>query len=700
VSVEYLPLSYILAPTLIVIAAIHVLGPLLDVGRAWVRRLIVGVVAVVVLRYLDWRLFVTVLPAGGDALDVGWVWFCFVVEAVALFDAAILYLAFMRRTDRRKEADAHEARLRALPPECLPSVDILIATYNEPESVIEKTIVGALSIDYPNYKVWVLDDGRRAWVKALCEAKGAGYIARPDNLHAKAGNINHALRQTTGDFFAIFDADFIPQRSFLMRTIGFFEDPSIGIVQVPHTFYNHDPFQANLALRKSLPDDQRFFFEAIMPSRDGWDAAFCCGSNSVTRRAAMDAIGGAMPAGSITEDMLLSLALLKKGYVTRYLCERLAYGLAPESIKAFFVQRQRWARGAMQILFLPEGPLGHGVRFVHRLLFMPTHWLTQSVMMLMSVIAPIVFLWTGLAPMVNVTEQAVVHYMVPTILATVGGVHVFAQKEYFPLAAQTLALFQSFKILPTAVLTLTKPHGHVFKVTPKGAGAAGAEYDRPIFWAAAGLIGLTITGMVANAFPETRIVDQEALVPVVAAWGVVNIVMLLIVCMLAIQTPILRGEERFELDEQAWLRGAGGMLLPGRIRDISLSGIAAPAAGDDVQVLLSGVGGIRGTVVRAQGDFIGIRFDLPPSLERDLLIRKIFTGGLNSTDVTVSLWTATFGLLRQIVAHRQPVAAPAPTAEAAAAPAEKLPARTLVVPPRPAEATLADHATARARIAA
>ena len=97
-----------------------------------------------------------------------------------------------------------------------------------------------------------------------------------------------------------------------------------------------------------------------MPSRDAWNAAFCCGSNSVMRRAALDAIGGALPTQSITEDMLLSMALLRKDFVTRYLCERLAFGLAPETVDAFFVQRQRWARGAVQILYLAGGPLGAG----------------------------------------------------------------------------------------------------------------------------------------------------------------------------------------------------------------------------------------------------------------------------------------------------------------------------------------------------
>jgi cellulose synthase (UDP-forming) len=73
--------------------------------------------------------------------------------------------------------------------------------------------------------------------------------------------------------------------------------------------------QVNLALRKTMPDDQRFFFEAIMPSRDGWNAAFCCGSNSVTKRAALREAGDGLPTGSITEDMLLTLKMRRQGYV-------------------------------------------------------------------------------------------------------------------------------------------------------------------------------------------------------------------------------------------------------------------------------------------------------------------------------------------------------------------------------------------------
>jgi cellulose synthase (UDP-forming) len=466
VPTDSLTLFELITPTLFVIGAIYVLGPVLPTARTWARCWIAVTVWAIVAWYLHWRLFVTVLPASGTPYEIGWVWLCFAIELLALLDQFILYIALIRTTDRSAEADRYEARLRAVPAEQLPSVDVLIPTYNEPIEVLEKTITGALCLDYPHVKVWVLDDGRRPWLKAFCETKGVGYLNRPDNTHAKAGNINHALAQTNGDFIAIFDADFVPQPNFLMRTVGFFEDPAIGVVQLPHAFYNPDPLQANLALRKSLPDEQRFFFDVIMPSRDAWNAAFCCGSNSVTRRTALDTIGGQLLTDSITEDMLLSMTLLRKGYITRYLSEKHAFGLAPETIEAFFVQRQRWARGAIQILYLANGPFGHGLTLMQRLLFLPTHWLSLGLRSLLAIIAPIVFLWTGLSPVFDVRVADVVYYFLPMVLAITGGIWAFAPRQHFPLVSMVQGTFLSFKILPSVLGTLVKPFGHPFKVTP------------------------------------------------------------------------------------------------------------------------------------------------------------------------------------------------------------------------------------------
>jgi len=680
----------LLGPLAFVVGMIYVLGPAFPLTRSWARALVFLAVWLVIARYLDWRVFVTVLPATGAWYEVGWVWFCFGVEMLALFDAWILYLAFLRTADRRPDADRHEARLRALPPESLPTVDVYIPTYNEPMDVLEKTITGALCLDYPNFKLWVLDDGRRPWVKAFCEAKGVGYLTRPDNSHAKAGNINHALTKTNAEFVAIFDADFIPQRRFLIRTLGFFADPRIGVVQVPHAFYNYDPMQSSLALRKALPDDQRFFFEAIMPSRDGWDAAFCCGSNSVTRRTALRSIGDALPTHSITEDMLLSIALLRKGYVTRYLCERLAYGLAPEGLKAFFVQRQRWARGAMQILFLAAGPLGRELTLMQRLLFLPTHWLSQPLMLIMTILTPLVYLWTGVLPLVNVTPEAVLYYLIPMILAVTGGLWVFAPHQYFPFAAQVHGTFQSFRILPTVVATMARPFGHVFKVTPKGASSQRAGYDHVTFWTAASLMALTLLGLLVNAQPEWRIIGQSGLLPTVAGWAAINIVVLFLVCMMALQAPARRGEERFEFDEPVSIITASGALSTGRIKDISLSGVAIVAdrsralttkAGEMARVFIAEVGFVAAKVVRQRETFVALHFDLPPSLERDLLIRKLFTAGRSGITENASALSTTGALLMRIWSlggTRQEAGPP----EVQERPAGRLPPESLVILPR------------------
>ena len=673
-NVDGLPYLELVGPLIFVLGTVYLLGPLLPLSRTWARGLVFVTVWSVILRYLDWRLFDTVLPAEGGWYEVGWVYFCFSVELLALFDALVLYLAFLRTSDRTAEANCHEARLRAMRMEELPSVDVYIPTFDEPMEVLEKTITGVLCLDYPNFKVWVLDDGRRPWVKAFCEAKGVGYLTRPDNTNAKAGNLNHALTKTSADFVAIFDADFIPQRNFLMRTIGFFADPRIGIVQIPHAFYNYDPTQASLALQKLLPDDQRFFFDAVMPSRDGWNAAFCCGSNSVTRRAALRSIGDALPTELITEDVLFSITLLRNGYITRYLCERLAVGLAPEGINAFFVQRRRWARGATQILYLAAGPLGRDLTLMQRLLFLPTHWLSQSLILLLIIITPLVFLWTGVLPLVNVTAEAVLYYQLPMMFAVVGGIWAFAPRQYFPFAAQVHGTFQSFKILPTVLSTMARPFGHVFKVTPKGAGAKKSDFDRAIFWTAGSLIVLTIFGLVINVLPEWRIIGQSGLLPVMACWGAINVVVLFLVCMMSLQAPVNRGEERFTLDEPISIFAASGAISTGRIRDISLSGVAivadenraiASKIGEPASVFVAEVGFVAATMVRQAGQLLAFHFNLPPCVERDLLIRKLFTAGLDATAVNASAFSSTVALLMSIWSvgtsrpNVEPIAVPA-----------------------------------------
>lgn len=587
--------------------------------------------AVFVLRYFWWRVTETLIPPEGAGLLLVGILLVFAIELASWFDAGVLFAQLARRTNRSDEADAHERRLRALPPSDLPHVDVLIATFNEPLDVLERTIIGAKTLDWPadRLHVHVLDDGSRGWLEDYCRDQKVGYLTRPDNAHAKAGNINAALKRTSSEFFMILDADFIPQRNMLFRMVGFFDNPKVGIVQAPHEFFNFDPLQTNLAMRSSLPSDQKMFFREIMRGRDGWDCAFCCGSNSVTRRSAIDEIGGAMPTGSITEDMLLTLAFLRKGYVTRYLCERLAVGLAPESLDAFFVQRSRWAQGALQILYLKEGPFGPGLTLAQRLMFMPTHWLTQSLMQTTALMLPVLYLLFGFIPMVLENWTDLFAYQLPAIFASILCLRKLAPTAYFAAPATILATLQSVRFLPMLLKTLVKPHGHKFRVTPKGTATSDTTYDSftlrmcmIMMWGMTLGYALAMWGGVAGD-------GQKQLFPVVSIWSVVNGIILAGVLTVAFSRRVPRKEERFYLRSPARIFGISGEVHLVETLDVSMSGArieGAELAGQSWYALqFPGVAPILAFARWSRNGSCGLEFFHFDDAARQELIALIFT---------------------------------------------------------------------------
>jgi cellulose synthase (UDP-forming) len=115
-----------------------------------------------------------------------------------------------------------QAGAAAADPADWPTVDVYIPSYNESLDIVKPTVFAALGMDWPadKFNVYILDDGRRPEFRAFAEEVGCGYIIRPDNKGAKAGNINHALKVTDGEFIVIFDCDHAPTRAFLQLTMG------------------------------------------------------------------------------------------------------------------------------------------------------------------------------------------------------------------------------------------------------------------------------------------------------------------------------------------------------------------------------------------------------------------------------------------------------------------------------------------------
>ena len=187
------------------------------------------------------------------------------------------------------------------------SVEVLVCTYDEGLDVLEATLLGCAGITYPHV-TWVLDDGRRESVRVLAERTGARYVTRPDNRHAKAGNINHALDVVDGELLLILDADHVPQPDILDATVGYFDDPTMAVVQTPHDFGNHDSFQHFETGRH----DQSMFFEVILPGKDRHNGVFWCGSAAVIRRAALVEVGG-VATETIAEDFHTTIKMHGRG---------------------------------------------------------------------------------------------------------------------------------------------------------------------------------------------------------------------------------------------------------------------------------------------------------------------------------------------------------------------------------------------------
>jgi len=225
------------------------------------------------LYYIVWRYTAS--------LNMRALWFAIplVLAETYSFIDTILFIFMMWKPPRRA----------APPPLEGATVDVYVTTYNELVELVRLTAEAATRITWPNTQVYILDDGARPVMKAMAEELGCGYITRSDEWtgkprHAKAGNVNNALLQTFGEFILILDADQIPAPQIVDRCIGYFRNPQVAFVQTPQYFYNlppGDPFGSDAPL----------FYGPILQGKDGWDAAFFCGSNAILRREALMQLG-------------------------------------------------------------------------------------------------------------------------------------------------------------------------------------------------------------------------------------------------------------------------------------------------------------------------------------------------------------------------------------------------------------------------
>lgn len=575
-----------LLPTLVVVGALLIFFDLRQANPGAERRppnprwrvLLFIPLFLLLVRYVYWRVTHTVPPL---SLSVEGLWpvVFLAFEMSAMLMLTVTYLTLSRRTDRTAEVDAHLSLLDGTDYR----IALFIPTYNEPKSVLQRTMLGAMSQRYPGVRVFVLDDSRRDWLRDYCKEMGVNYLTRPDNAGAKAGNMNAGLATLRAqgyvpDFIGVLDADFVASPDFISRCLVLhLLHPEAGIVQTPQHFFNPDPVQMNLVLTGVAPDEQRFFFDELMPSKDGWGTAFCCGTSSLIRVAALEAIGG-FPTESVTEDMLMSLRMRERaGWQTIYLNEAVTTGLAPEGLGEYVTQRHRWCLGFMQIFREHYNPFSfkHRLSLIDRLHVLDTfmYWALSFPTRYLFLLAPGIYWLTGWL-VIEATMAEIFFYLAPWLVAHMMVMGWISRGSLQPILNDVTQLL----VVPAAVhATLTgliSNAQHKFSVTPKGALGSSITIDwrsmRPLLV----LGGINLAAVVLAAFPEFRPTLPFEPRVVNLFWLGINLLIITLGMLSCVELPRQRGQERFPVPTAlpARLVLENGHTLEVHLAELSMSG--------------------------------------------------------------------------------------------------------------------------------
>jgi cellulose synthase (UDP-forming) len=469
---------YLLAPTVVLFLISLGVMKTSPQPRTWSRVVVVSIMFALTIRYVLWRSLSTLnLDNPLDAiLSLG----LFFMELAVIFSYSFQLYLMLKVKPRHRQAD--QMSVAVIDGSFTPSVDILIPTYNEPTIILRRTIIGCQALEYDNKKIYILDDGRRQEMQRLAKELGCEYITRPDNRHAKAGNLNHAIAKTSGDLIVVFDADFVPTKNFLTRTIGFFQNRTIALVQTHQSFYNPDPIARNLGLEKELPQEVEIFSRYYQLLRDSVETALCYGSSFVVRRSHLEKIGGFVTE-TLSEDYFTSLRLSARGHQVIYLGESLSAGLSAENMAGHVAQRLRWARGTLQAFFIKANPLTiPGLKPIQRLAHFEgvSQWFT-SVFRVAFLLAPLTSLFLGVVPL-RTTLQESLYFFLPYYLVQSFTFSWLNYRSRSALISDIYSVAQCFPVSLAVIQTLLSPFSKGFTVTPKGLSSDRFHFNWVLAW--------------------------------------------------------------------------------------------------------------------------------------------------------------------------------------------------------------------------
>jgi cellulose synthase (UDP-forming) len=408
-------------------------------------------------------------------------------------------------------------------------------------------------------------------MRELAELTGAVYMTRPDNAHAKAGNINHALPRTEGELVLMLDADHVPMPDALDAMVGYFEDPEVALVQSPHDFSNQDSVQHYAVGRH----EQSLFYHVICPGKDRHGAAFWCGSAAVIRREALLGIGG-VATETIAEDFHTTIRMRRAGWTSRYHDEVLVQGLAPHDLDGYLLQRDRWSRGNLAVFTLPESPLrAQELKPLQRLSYFASlaAYLAPPMRLLLLLTLALV-LWAGWLPMrVDWLGLAILWF--PAVALNLAAGSALA-RGYMRVAETTHYELMTMGIYTRALRCAFVPAKTAFKVTPKEGIDLGGTHALARLKLACGLALALAAGIVLRVLDLLGVGPLPDLPPI--AEGIIPLLALVELRRVLRTLVLVAGRRqrrlvyRFEGDAPALCMAEGGS-VPARLLDANAQGL-------------------------------------------------------------------------------------------------------------------------------
>lgn len=528
------------------------------------NKILIIATIVMSLIYIVWRMFFTIpFGYGMVALIAGLTLLS--VELVGMIEAAVHFYNMSHITNPKRPVIAESE---------YPDVDVFIATYNEPVSLLYKTINGCVNMDYPDKSkvhIYLCDDSNRPEMRELAQKMNIHYLTRTDRTHAKAGNLNNALKHSSSPFIVTFDADMIPMSDFLTSSIPyFFASEKVGFVQLPQSFYNPDLFQYHLFSESRIPNEQDYFYRDVQVGRNKSNSVIYGGTNTVISRQALEDVGG-FYTGVITEDFATGIQIQSKGYTCYAINEVHASGLAPSDLKSLIKQRERWARGCIQtgrklnILFKKGLTLSQKLNYIVSI----SYWYS-GLKRLIYIMAPILFAVFNVI-VVKTTLLEVLVFWLPMYLLTNTLLKLLSQNIRNTKWSNIYETILFPSLLPVTLLETIGLSMKQFKVTRKD----GAQNDRnyqfmqaiPHFVFAI----LSVIGIV-NCI-HMMFASGSMTYIVVLFWLLINLYYIVMAIFFMLGRPFYRRHERFFVQVDCSIK-LGDRELHCLTNDISESGFS------------------------------------------------------------------------------------------------------------------------------